>query len=461
MRDSLPADVAALDAYRAKQNGNGQPPAAPPGVEPAGEGAAVLDAVHAFLRRFVRYPSEHAHVAHVLWIAHTHLMAAWFTTPRLAFMSAEKESGKTRALEVTELLVPEPILSLNISPAALVRKVADGEATVLYDEIDALFGNSSREEANVDVRSILNGGYRRGAKVHRCVVRGKAVELEAFDAFAPVALAGLRTLPDTLASRGVIIRMERRAPDERIESFRIRRVQPEAEVLRDRLALWCRDISSEVQDAEPDMPAGIVDRAAECWEPLLAVADAAGGDWPKLARAAASALVSGSVDETQTPGTELLADIQAAFGDDDKLHTKELLGRLVEQPESPWKDIRGRELDDRGLASRLKPYRIKSANVKIAGVVKKGYYVTAFTEAWKRYLPGARDLSATAATNATTLNNKNNAVAEVALVADNTGTCAHCGDGDRPDDPVLEVHVDGRRVDLHRGCEGAYFGDAP
>ena len=33
-----------------------------------------LDLVENFLRRFIIYPSEHALVAHILWIAHTHLM---------------------------------------------------------------------------------------------------------------------------------------------------------------------------------------------------------------------------------------------------------------------------------------------------------------------------------------------------------------------------------------------------
>jgi hypothetical protein len=67
-----------------------------------------LDQVEMYLRRFVAYPSEHALVAHVLWIAHTHLLDEFDTTARLAFMSEEPQSGKTRALEVTELFVADP-----------------------------------------------------------------------------------------------------------------------------------------------------------------------------------------------------------------------------------------------------------------------------------------------------------------------------------------------------------------
>ena len=172
-----------------------------------------LDLVEACLGRFVAYPSEHALVAHTLWVAHTHLLDCFETSPRIAFMSAEKESGKTRALEVTALLVKEPIMSISASPAVIIRLIAKGRPTILFDEIDGVFGNAKAQEANADLRSVLNGGYRRGAKVHRCNTSGKKIEIEELDAFAAVAVSGLRRLPDTLTSRSILIYMMRRAPD--------------------------------------------------------------------------------------------------------------------------------------------------------------------------------------------------------------------------------------------------------
>ena len=132
-------------------------------------------------------------------------------------MSAEKELGKSRALEVTALFVPDPVLSISASPAVIVRLISRGRCTILYDEIDGVFGNAKAQEANTDLRSVLNGGYRRGAKVYRCNTSGKKVEVEELDAFAPVAVAGLRALPDTLASRSIFIHMRRRAPDEEVD----------------------------------------------------------------------------------------------------------------------------------------------------------------------------------------------------------------------------------------------------
>ena len=237
-----------------------------------------LDLVESYLRRFVAYPSEHALVAHTLWVAHTHLMEHWDTTPRLAFMSAEKASGKTRAMEVTELLVPNPILSISASPAAIVRHISQGSVTILHDEIDGVFGTARAQEANADLRSILNGGYGRGAKVHRCVTHGKKIETEQLDAFAPVAVAGLRNLPDTLASRSIFIRMKRRAPDEQVEPFRYRYHSGQARTIKSDLMEWCQEIEAKVIGYEPEMPEDIEDRTADCWEPLLAIADAAGDD---------------------------------------------------------------------------------------------------------------------------------------------------------------------------------------
>jgi hypothetical protein len=196
------------------------------------DGAELLDRVYAFLRRFVAYPTDDAAVAHALWVAHTHLMDGFESTPRLAFLSPEPASGKTRALEVTELLVPRPVEAVNVSPAYLFRKVDDeaGRPTILYDEIDTVFGPKAKE--NEEIRGLLNAGHRKGAVAGRCVVRGKVIETEEIPAYCAVALAGLGNLPDTILSRSVVIRMKRRAPGERVEAFRRRRAPPAGAGLR-------------------------------------------------------------------------------------------------------------------------------------------------------------------------------------------------------------------------------------
>ena len=125
---------------------------------------SALDLVEGYLKRFVAYPSEHALVAHVLWIAHTHLIENFDTTPRLAFMSAEPMSGKTRALEISEQLVCDPLMGFSMSSAVTAQLINERRRTILFDEIDAVYGTTKRQEANGELVAIMNAGYRKGAK---------------------------------------------------------------------------------------------------------------------------------------------------------------------------------------------------------------------------------------------------------------------------------------------------------
>jgi Protein of unknown function (DUF3631) len=314
-------------------------------------------------------------------------MDAWESTPRLALLSPEPGSGKTRALEVSEPLVPRPVEAVNVSPAYLFRKVADveGRPTILFDEIDTVFGPKAKD--NEEIRGLLNAGHRKGAVAGRCVVVGNQVKTEEIPAYCAVALAGLGNLPDTILSRAIVLRMRRRAPDEQVEAWRRRIHAREGEEIRDQLALWAAGALGAVINQWPTMPAGVTDRDADVWEALLAVADAAGGTWPERARAAAVALVKASKESSPSLGIRLLSDIRDAFGTTDKLPTKTLLERLHAISEAPWADIRGKPLNDAGLAKRLEGYGIKPKLVRIGTEVSRGYDRSEFYEAWKRYLP--------------------------------------------------------------------------
>lgn len=386
-------------------------------VEP---GVAVLDSVHAFLGRFVAYPSVHAHVAHSLWIAHTHLMEAWDTTPRIAFLSPEPGSGKSRALEASELLVPNPVEAVNVSPAYLFRKVGAevGRPTILYDEIDTVFGPKARE--NEELRGLLNAGYRRHSSAGRCVVRGKEVFTEELPAYCAVALAGLGDLPDTILTRSVIVRMRRRAPSEQIEPYRRRAEIEVGEAIRNRLARWAECVIDEITGVWPPMPPGICDRDADVWESLLAVADAAGGNWPKVARGAAVALVGEAKEKPPSLGVQLLADLKLVFGDREAMATADLLTALHSLTESPWADLRGVPLTDRGLAQRLRPYGTRPTTLRIGDTTPKGYRRSDLWDAWTRYLPPSPSGSATSTTSAADSPNVA-AVADVSLVRETNG----------------------------------------
>jgi hypothetical protein len=373
-------------------------------------GERMLAAVHKFLGRFVAYPSEHAHVAHTLWIIHAHLMDRWESTPRLAFLSPEPASGKTRALEATELLVPNPVSAVNVSPAYLFRKVGSEESvTILFDEIDTVFGPKAKE--NEEIRGLLNAGHRRGAVAGRCVVHGKTVETEEIPAYAAVALAGLGWLPDTILSRSVIVRMRRRHQGEQVEQFRRRIHLIHGEQVRSLIQIWAKEFPQEV--IWPELPPEIQDRDADVWEPLIAIADAVGEDWPTRARTAAVALVSDSKETEPSLGIRLLADLRTVFGDRDEMASKAILAELHGLPESPWGDIKGKPLNERGLAHRLRQYGVKSKTVRIGDATPKGYSRADLHGQWLRYLPPPPDRSATRATPATLPTNQTDTVADV------------------------------------------------
>lgn len=351
-------------------------------------GAALLNDVHGFYCRFVAFPSPEAAIACALWAAHAHVMDAWESTPRLAFVSPEPGSGKSRALEITELLVPRPVAAVNVTPAYLFRKVADpdGRPTILHDEIDTVFGAKVRRDVE-ETRGLLNAGHRKGAVTGRCKVVGKTVETEEIEAYCAVALAGLGDLPDTVASRAVMIRMRRRAPGETVEPYRRRSHEPEGARLRVRLAMWAEANETGLAQARPDMPHGVEDRAADVWEPLIAIADAAGGDWPKLARNAAVTFVTEADDTPATLGVRLLTDIRTAFGDAEYMPTTTLLATLNAMDEAPWGDLRGKPLNARKLSRMLHPYGVKPQTIRIDGGTAKGYRSEDLWDAWQRYLP--------------------------------------------------------------------------
>jgi hypothetical protein len=163
------------------------------------------------------------------------------------------------------------------------------------------------------------------------VVRGKIVEIEEIPAYCAVAMAGLGGLPDTLLSRSVIIRMRRRAATETVEAYRRRVHAREGWELHTQLETWCAGI---VKQAWPDLPAGIADRDADIWEPLLVIADIAGGDWPQRARDAAVTLVTDSKRETPSLGVRLLKDLRTIFGDRDAIGTEDILDALYKIEES-------------------------------------------------------------------------------------------------------------------------------
>jgi hypothetical protein len=349
----------------------------------------------------VRYPSRHEAVAVALWTAHTWAVDASYTTPYLFFSSAEPESGKTRNLEVAECLVARPWRIVEATEAVLFRKIERDSPTVLYDEVDALWREGKTNDGREGLRAVLNEGYRRGAKVPRCV--GDGHELADFSVFGAKAFAGLGKLPRTIATRSITIRMQKRTKDELVKAFSIEQTPPMLAPLRDRLAAWIAVVGDELRGAKPEIPAALSDRQADIWRPLLALADAAGDPWPKWARVAAVELHGHDPAADPSVGVLLLRHIREVFDAADKpaLHTAVLLRSLVDRDDGPWAEWWGADVaaghpksPGNRLASILKLYEVAPDQVWAHGSNGRGYKREWFEDAWKRHLPNVPDKAA-------------------------------------------------------------------
>ncbi|HXI86916.1 MAG TPA: DUF3631 domain-containing protein [Parvularculaceae bacterium] len=353
--------------------------------------AKILSDVRDFIARFCIFPDEHALMAVTLWAAHAHMVDNFHTTPRLALLSPEPASGKTRVLEILALLVPGALNCFSASPASIFRILGSERLTLLVDECDTIFSRRGKADGNEDLRALLNAGYKTGAVVPRCV--GPRHEVQQFKVYCATALAGLGDLPDTIMSRSIIIRMRRRVPNETVESYRSRIHERAGRYLRDRLEAWAAEEGEAIGAQYPKMPPGIIDRPAEVWEPLLAVADTAGGAWPKAARRACVSLCRAAEERPASLGIRLLSDLKIIFGTEAAMPTKTILERLRD-PESsglasdaPWGELHGEGLSALKLAKILGAYGVKSKKVKIGGKPLQGYRRESLWDAWQRYLP--------------------------------------------------------------------------
>ncbi len=376
--------IEAFGSVDATSNGHPSPEAA---IEPRtvdlGE---LLDELSGFVRRFVVMSPAQSDAA-ALWIAHTRCFEASEQTPYLSISSAEKRSGKTRLLEVLELLVARPWLTGRVTAAVLARKVDAEHPTLLLDESDAAF-KGDKEYAET-LRGLLNTGHRRGGKSTVCVGQGAEIGYKDFSTYCPKAIAGIGKLPDTVADRSLPIRLERRAPDEKAKRFRRRDAEVEALPLCAALD-ELPGLVPLLEGARPELPAELDDRAQDAAEPLLAIADHAGGDWPERARRALIELHGGRELDDESSGVRLLADIKSVFEErtTDRLASTTLIEMLRDLDEAPWGDWYGKPLSARVLARLLKPYGVQSRTVRFDDdTTAKGYLREQFETPWSRYLP--------------------------------------------------------------------------
>jgi putative DNA primase/helicase len=344
------------------------------------DGADLLTAIVATIKRFI-ICEQHTTVAAALWIVMCWFMDVVQVAPLAVITAPEKACGKTLMLTLIGKLVPRPLQSSNISPAALYRCIDLLKPTLLIDETDACLKN------NEELRGLINCGHTRdSAYTVRCV--GDDHTPTPFNLWAAKAMAGIGHIADTLMSRAIILELRRKLPTEKVD--RIRNADPALfQELSAKLARFAKDNADRVRLARPVLPQSLGDRAQDNWEPLLCIATVASGDWFKIATAAAIK-ISGSAEQSLTIGEELLMDIQEVFRSlkINRISTTDLIKHLIADNEKLWAGHnKGSQIKPKQIADILKGYKIHSKTVRVGDGTVKGFEKDQFTEAFSCYIP--------------------------------------------------------------------------
>jgi putative DNA primase/helicase len=346
------------------------------------DGATLAKDVADVLARFVVLALE-AYVAVTLWILHSHALDAFQVSPLLLATSPTKRCGKTTLLHLMSRLVPRALMTSNISPASLFRAIERYKPTLLVDEADTFLKLSDEH------RGLLNAGHTRAGAV---VVRtaGEHFEPRMFSTWCAKVVAQIGRLPDTLEDRAVVVPMARRKAGEVVGRLRLDRLS-ELDPLSSRAARWAQDNVETLRLADPNVPQALDDRAQDNWRPLLAIADALGGDWPARARQAALSL-AGVDSGTDDAGEVLLADLKAILAercDPEQISSETLVSDLAKREDRPWPEWRdGKPITKTGLARLLRRFEIEPRSIRCSGDhVVRGYLSADMREAFARYLP--------------------------------------------------------------------------
>ena len=340
------------------------------------DGAAVLDAIVGAARRPVVMTDDAAATC-ALFAVHAHCLDAAKISPLLAITAPAHGCGKTTPLRLMASLVPSPVFVSDITPAALYRTFKTENRTLLIDEAHSLLLGNAR------LQRLFNAGHCRDAAA---VARADGI----FDLWCAKIIALIGDLPVSLADRALRLDLKRKRAGDDVTALEAVAIN-----LRDlavRAARWSAQHLDQIAAADSVMPESVINRAADNWRPLLAIADMAGGRWPDLARALATKAAAETAIE-DTSAIALLRDLDRYFRHietndfTDRVSSEELCFYLNTLAERPWRRYhRGGPITPYQLAQLLRPFGIRSTTIRFEEGLAKGYYLRDFHEAFERYV---------------------------------------------------------------------------
>lgn len=343
------------------------------------DGQILADELAALLKKHCVL-EDHEIDAIVLWVISSYAIDSFRIFPRLALISPEKRCGKTTTLEVIASICKNSLSTSNLTPAAIFRYIDKHMTTLLIDEADTFMNGRDKE-----LTGLINSGHTKsGAKVLRC--DGKDFSPKPFNTWAPMLLASIGDLPDTIMDRSVVINLRRKKSYEHVDKLSATLAE-DSKHLRQKIKRWCIDNTPNIAACQSTPESVGNDRAADNWLPLHVIAAQINKDWE--GRATKAYRSSTSVPELELP-TELLKDIKEIFTEtkNDKVRSKTLIEKLTSDPEKIWNTLpSSNALTLRSLAKMLRPYGIKSKVLRFSeGGTSRGYVTSDFADAFERYL---------------------------------------------------------------------------
>jgi len=355
-----------------------------PWEEPV-SGLALAEAVRADFMRYVIADQEALDTLTV-WTLGTYVYDVFQIWAKAFLSSPERRCGKSTTLTVIEANVSRALMASSISASALFRAVDLWRPSLILDEADRL------PKDNEDLIAVINAGHmRRTAVIIRNVPVGDSYEPRKFSVWAPMVLAAIGRMADTIMDRSIVIPMRRKLPHE--TSAKVPPDLFERCLDRRRQCLrWALDATIALAEARVTLPAHGNDRALDNWTPLYAIAKTLGGDWPARISHAFAHLAVADGDQDETAGPMLLGDVRSVFEDKrtSKIWSADLVAALVAMEDRPWCEWkRGKPMTQNSLSRLLAPYKVRSGNVRIGPTVARGYTLDDFRDTFGRYLTTA------------------------------------------------------------------------
>jgi hypothetical protein len=345
------------------------------------DGAALLGEITNAISRHVVMDDAGRHACAV-FVLHAHAIDAADISPFLDISSPTRECGKSTALTVMFNLCPSSLYASNISPAGVYRTIAAWRPTLCIDEADTFL------EQNDELRGVLNSGHSRAtANVIRVEERdGKQVPAM-FSTWCAKLIAQIRDLPDTIASRAIVVRLKRKPASHKVERLRLNRTE-HLHILCRKAARWAQDNMNALMAADAEIPDELGNRAADNWSALFNIAAVCGGEWPARVKKAALAIEGHGGSESLE--IRLLRDCRDVWREQEQqIASRTLIDRLSLDADAPWSNFRnGKEITTHAFAKLLEGFDIKSRKATSGSERdRKVWYRKDFEDAWQRYLP--------------------------------------------------------------------------